>query len=192
MKRMFTASILGALFVSACAAGSGGPQSPMPEPVALTGPSALPTADPAVVALQSQVAELNQAVLDLQSDNAALRSQLAATSSPTPTPIATPTPKPTPRPTPKPTPKPMLKVVSVKKTGQGRVTAWCPSGYSVLSGRVTLNDNQGGLFYPDEYYYRDDGPVKSGSREGWRGTQLLDNDPDIAVNITVSARCAGY
>ena len=86
-----------------------------------------------------------------------------------------------------------MKYVTVKKTGQGQVVAWCPKGYSVLSGRVTLNDNQGGLFYPDEYYYRDDGDVSNGSREGWQGTQLLDNDPDIAVkNITVSARCAGY
>jgi hypothetical protein len=80
----------------------------------------------------------------------------------------------------------------VNKSGQGVERAWCPSGYHVLSGWVKLNGWDNSYFYPASYYYRDDGMISSGTREGWQGTQLLDNDPSIPLTITVSARCAGY
>jgi hypothetical protein len=84
-----------------------------------------------------------------------------------------------------------LKYVTIRTTGQNVVVAWCPNGYNVLSGGVKL-DSDGSLWYPPYMYFSDDGDVRSGTREGWQGTQLLDNDPSIPVTITVSARCAGH
>lgn len=112
------------------------------------------------------------------------------TPAPTPTPTPTPRPTPKPKPTPTPTAKP-TSWVTIKNTGNDVVVAWCPKGYSVASGWVKVNGGGGGPFgQPPEDWYSDDGAVANGTREGWQGTQLLDNYPGTFVTITVSARCA--
>ncbi len=115
---------------------------------------------------------------------------VALAPAPTPPPAAPPPPAPPPT---APPPPPSFETVSA--AGQEQVTAWCSSGYTVVSGRFELVGS-GWLpwylmAYPSvDYYVRTDGPVTNGARQGWRATQILQNDGNLGyMSIRVYATC---
>jgi hypothetical protein len=101
-------------------------------------------------------------------------------------------PKATLRPTPAVASNTRARYVNVSAGPKNHVvTAWCPTGYAVLSGGYYREGIgwEGALYNPGEDVATI-GEVSSGGREGWRAEQLVNNGLGLGyTSISVHAKC---